>query len=300
VNVKKNPLDEIARIFADSEALLVITGAGISVESGLPTFLGNDGLYGKSPNLTKVLSSEGLFSNPNAVWNFINNFRLQAVTASPNQAHRILARWESTRRFRRFLIATQNIDGLHQKAGSNRVSELHGSVWQIACPRELDYTAGDVFAQEFQKIMAEDPNRETILRRWREQNQREVCEDRDVPFRTIPPYWDPQTRPNVLLFDEEYGNRLLWVRDFIRQKPDVVFVIGCSGTLNILWQLLGECQQANPRCQIINLNMDQHMEILNAINLHMSATDAMRQLDEALCSIYPDHPAITNMVPDSE
>ena len=148
--------------------------------------------------------------------------------------------------------------------------------------------------------MAEDPNRETILRRWSEQNQREVWEDRDVPFRIIPPYQDPQTRPNVLLFDEEYGNRLLWVRDFIRLKPDMVLVIGCSGTLNILWLLLGECRQANPRCQIINLNMDQDMEIPNAVNLHVSATDAMRQLDEALGSTYPDHSAITKGVPNAE
>lgn len=281
----RNTFDEAVKVLADADNLLVITGAGISAESGLPTFRGDNGLYKNWPDLTTVLSSEGLARNPIAVWNFINTFRIQAASALPNQAHRIFAEWERAQRFRRFLVATQNIDGLHQAAGSFRVSELHGSAWQIACPRELDYVNDEVFAREFQKIMAEEPDREPILRRWSEQNQREIWEDRDVPFRTIPPYREPHTRPNVLLFDEEYGNRLLWVRDFIRQKPDAVLVVGCSGTLNILWQLIGECQQSNPCCQIININADQNAEIPNAIHFCLNATDGMIQLNEALFSM---------------
>jgi NAD-dependent SIR2 family protein deacetylase len=270
---------EATSILAKTEALLVITGAGISAESGLPTFRGDHGLYKKWPDLASVLSAEGLARDPNAVWDFINTFRIQAAAAPPNEAHRVLAQWERMGRFRRFLIATQNIDGLHQAAGNQRVSELHGSVWQIACPREQDYSTDDAFDGEFQEVMAEGQDREVILRRWSEENYREIWEDREVPFRTIPPYRDRHTRPNVLLFDEAYGNRLLWVREFIRQKPDVILVIGCSGTLNILWQLLGDCQEANPRCRIININADQETQIPDAINLCMSATEAIYQLD---------------------
>ena len=276
----KSRLAEAARVLADTEALLVITGAGVSAESGLPTFRGENGLYKQQPDLTTVLSAEGLARDPKAVWSFINDFRIQAATASPNAAHRILAEWELSQRFQRFLLATQNIDGLHQAAGSLRVTELHGSAWQIACPSERDYANDEVFAREFQQIMAEDPDKEMILRRWSEQNQREVWVDRDVPFPSLPPYRDPLTRPNVLLFDEEYGNRLLWVRDFISRKPDAVLVIGCSGTLNVLWQLLDDCQQANPPCRIINLNVEQ-VDIPDAIHLCMSATEGMTQLDAA-------------------
>jgi NAD-dependent SIR2 family protein deacetylase len=280
----KGSFDEAVGVLADAEALLVITGAGVSAESGLPTFRGDKGIYSKWPDLTQVLSGEGLARKPEAVWDFINDFRLQAAKARPNEAHDILSRWEREQRFRGFLIATQNIDGLHQVAGSQRVSELHGSVWQIACPRECDYTTDDVFNRDFQAIMGEKSEREAILRRWSEENQRMIWEDREVPFRTIPPCRDPGARPNVLLFDEEYGNRLLWVRDFIQKKPNAVLVIGCSGTLNILWQLLGECQNANPLCQIININPDQNMAIPGAINICTSAAEAMRQLNDDLCA----------------
>jgi NAD-dependent SIR2 family protein deacetylase len=278
----KTAINEAARILDTAGSLLVITGAGISAESGLPTFRGANGLYDQWPDLTTVLSAEGLVRHPKAVWEFINTFRTQAASAVPNAAHRILAQWEQFQRFKRFLIATQNIDGLHQAAGSHRVSELHGSAWQIACPRECDYANDEDFSREFQKIMTEDPDREPILRRWSEQNQREIWEDRDVPFRSMPPYRDPHTRPNVLLFDEEYGNRLLWVRDFIRQKPDVVLVVGCSGTLNVLWQLISECQQANSSCRVITLNVDQGAEIPDAIPICLSATEGMTQISAAM------------------
>jgi len=274
----KTAITEAARILADADSVLVITGAGISAESGLPTFRGNQGLYEQRPDLTAVLSAEGLARHPEAVWEFINQFRIQAAAAAPNAAHRILAKWEQSNRFQRFLIATQNIDGLHQAAGSRRVSELHGTAWQIATPRVLDFANDESFGRDFKIVMAGGPDREPILRRWSEQNKRSIWEDRDVPWRTIPPYRDPDARPNVLLFDEEYGDRLLWVRDFIRQKPDVVLVIGCSGTLNVLWQLISECRQANPSCQTINLNVDQDVTIPDAIHIGLSATEAMTQL----------------------
>lgn len=278
-------LADAARVLGAAKSLLVLTGAGISAESGLPTFRGADGLYDKWPDLAAVLSAEGLARDPKAVWEFINTFRVQAATAQPNEAHRILAQWEREQRFRRFLIATQNIDGLHQAAGSQRVSDLHGSAWQIACPRERESASDDAFAQESQSLMAEDPNRETILRRWSEANGMEMWEDREVPFRAIPPCRNPNTRPNVLLFDEEYGNRLLWAQDFIRQKPDAVLVIGCSGTLSVLWQLLGDSKAANPRCQIISLNADKDMEIAGAIQLCMTAAEGMRQLEAAVFAV---------------
>jgi NAD-dependent SIR2 family protein deacetylase len=284
----KNALNDAARILAGAESLLALTGAGISAESGLPTFCGADGLYDKWPDLAAVLSAEGLARNPRAIWDFINTFRKQAAAAQPNEAHRILAAWEKEKRFRRFLIATQNIDGLHQAAGSLRVSELHGSAWQIACPREAEPAIDLGFDRDFQSISSENTEREAILKKWSEANGREIWEDREIPFRTIPPYRDPHVRPNVLLFDEEYGTRLLWVQDFIRRKPDVILVIGCSGTLSVLWQLLGDCRLANPRCRIISINADQDAEIPEAIHVHLGATEAMRQLEATLRAMKSD------------
>lgn len=286
----KNAVAEVARVLADTETLLVLTGAGISAESGLPTFRGVNGLYDQWPDLTTVLSADGLARNPQAVWEFINQFRMHAAAAQPNAAHHLLAQWERDRRFQRFLIATQNIDGLHQAAGSQRVAELHGSAWQIANPRAREYATDEVFAREFRSLLAATPDRETLLRRWSEANHRDIWEDREVPFRTIPPYRDPSFRPNVLLFDEDYGNRLLWVQDFISHKPDAVLVIGCSGTLNILWDLLEDCRRANPRCRILSVNADPDTELPDAIHLCESATEAMQQLAAALGSNRPAPP----------
>jgi NAD-dependent SIR2 family protein deacetylase len=153
MSAMKTSIDEAVSLLANTEALLVVTGAGISAESGLPTFRGDHGLYKQWPDLASVLSAEGLAQDPNAVWDFINTFRIQAAAAPPNEAHRVLAQWERTGRFQRFLIATQNIDGLHQVAGNQRVSELHGSVWQMACPRESDNATDDAFAGEFQEVL---------------------------------------------------------------------------------------------------------------------------------------------------
>ena len=127
--------DLATEVLAKPHSLLAITGAGISAESGLPTFRGPTGVLAKDPDIQRVPCAEGLRQDPRAVWDFINQFRIRAAAAQPNAAHHVPAQWEQTNRFPAFLIATWNIDALHQAAGSQRVSELHGSVWQFAAPR---------------------------------------------------------------------------------------------------------------------------------------------------------------------
>jgi NAD-dependent SIR2 family protein deacetylase len=244
---------QCATLLRKAKRLLVITGAGISAESGMPTYRGPGGLYEKEPEIQSVLSAEGLANEPHKLWKHINELRVRAAEAQPNPAHRILAQWEQGCRFARFLIATQNIDGLHQKAGSDRVSELHGSIWQMASPRTVDYTEDDQFSRDAQDLLA-SRNREPILRRWSQDNNQTVWENREVPFDSIPPCRSPEIRPNVLFFNESYGNRLIWVQDFIQRSPNVVLVIGCSGGVSVLERLLRLCLDANPGCTIVNIN----------------------------------------------
>ena len=219
----------------------------------MPTYRGPGGLYEDDPEIMSLLSAEGLARHPERLWRHLDDMRVKAAAAEPNAAHRILARWEREKRFGRFLIATQNVDGLHQRAGSDRVAELHGSLWQMARPRTVEYADDEAFSQDAQDMMGAK-NRASILRRWSEENHQTVWEDRTVPFASIPPYSDPDIRPNIVLFNEGYGNRLLWVDDFIRQAPDLVLVIGCSGGVSLLDRLLRSCRQANPACAILNLN----------------------------------------------
>jgi NAD-dependent deacetylase len=128
-----SPLHD-ARIHVDGRTrVLVLTGAGISAESGLATFRGAGGLWDGHP-VEQVASPEGFAADPELVWRFYSMRRRDAAAAEPNAAHRALAAFEA-RLGDRFLLATQNVDGLHARAGSERVVEIHGSLWRTRCTR---------------------------------------------------------------------------------------------------------------------------------------------------------------------
>ena len=115
----------------ENTRILVMTGAGISAESGLATFRGAGGLWNGQP-VERVATPEGFAAEPALVWRFYSQRREQAAAAAPNRAHRALAALED-RMGDRLLLATQNVDGLHQRAGSRRVVEMHGSLWRTRC-----------------------------------------------------------------------------------------------------------------------------------------------------------------------
>jgi NAD-dependent deacetylase len=118
------PIDERTRV-------LVLTGAGISAESGLATFRGAGGLWDGHP-VEQVASPEGFSRDPELVWQFYSMRRRAAGAARPNAAHRALAVLED-RLGDRFLLVTQNVDGLHERAGSRRLVEVHGTLWRTRC-----------------------------------------------------------------------------------------------------------------------------------------------------------------------
>lgn len=269
-------LSRSAALLDQTQGLLVITGAGISAESGIPTYRGPGSTCGLIPD------RELLARDPDRLWQHFDDLRALVAEAKPNTAHRILAQWEEERRFPRFLLATQNIDGLHQEAGSSLVSELHGSLWQMACLRTMDYTEDEQFSNDFSAMMSSGGGNESILKRWSEENNRTIWTNRDVPFAAIPPYADPQIRPNVLLFDEDYGNRLLWVEDFIRNGVDTVLVIGCSGGVAVLDRLLRQCRQTNPDVALININAHQDCIGFTHHYIPMKACAAMESLQACL------------------
>lgn len=113
--------------------VLVLTGAGVSAESGIPTFRGTSGLWESHP-VEKVASPEGFVEDPALVWRFYSQRREAAKEVRPNPGHDALARLEA-RLGDRFLLATQNVDGLHRRAGSERMVEMHGSLWKTRCSR---------------------------------------------------------------------------------------------------------------------------------------------------------------------
>jgi NAD-dependent deacetylase len=146
--------------------LLVLTGAGVSAESGIPTFRSAGGLWENHP-VEKVASPEGFEEDPALVWRFYSERRARARECEPNPGHRALADVEA-RLGDRFLLVTQNVDGLHRRAGSRRLVEIHGNLFQTRCsgcsrePYEDDevYAAGSLPSCE----VCERGGRRSLLR----------------------------------------------------------------------------------------------------------------------------------------
>ena len=121
--------DSIAEQLKQAKKIVFVTGAGISQESGIPTFRGNDGLW-RNYNAMQLATIDAFYDNPKLVWEWDNERRQNIFTAEPNLGHKAIAELEN---FSEVVILTQNIDGLHQIAGSSKVLELHGSVVKIKC-----------------------------------------------------------------------------------------------------------------------------------------------------------------------
>jgi len=117
----------------DETSVLVLTGAGVSAESGIPTFRAAGGLWESHP-FEQVASPQGFAADPALVWRFYSERRRKAAACVPNPGHLALAALER-RLGDRFLLATQNVDGLHRAAGSERLVEMHGNLFLTRCSR---------------------------------------------------------------------------------------------------------------------------------------------------------------------
>ncbi|WP_148704076.1 SIR2 family NAD-dependent protein deacylase [Nitrosopumilus piranensis] len=121
--------DSIKDQIRDVKKIVFVTGAGISQESGIPTFRGKDGLW-RNYDAMKLATINAFYDNPKLVWEWYNERRKNIFSAHPNEGHKAIADLE---KYVDVVILTQNIDGLHQKAGSTQVLELHGSIVKIKC-----------------------------------------------------------------------------------------------------------------------------------------------------------------------
>lgn len=115
------------------DRVFVLTGAGISAESGLATFRGTNGLW-ESERVEDVASLRGWNRDPERVWRFYSQRRKNAAGAKPNAAHVALAELER-RLGKRYFLCTQNVDNLHEQAGSRRLVHMHGELFQSCCER---------------------------------------------------------------------------------------------------------------------------------------------------------------------
>ena len=121
--------ESIIEQIKDIQKIVFVTGAGISQESGIPTFRDKDGLW-RNYNAMELATIDAFYKNPKLVWEWYNERRRNIFSAQPNLGHKAITKLE---KYAEVVILTQNIDGLHQKAGSTKVLELHGSIVKIKC-----------------------------------------------------------------------------------------------------------------------------------------------------------------------
>ncbi len=128
--------DSVAHLVRDAQRILFITGAGISADSGLPTYRGIGGLYHErltehGLTIEDALSGRMMETHPEVAWKYLAEIEANCRGAEPNIAHRLIAALERERAG--VWVLTQNVDGLHRAAGSTRLIEIHGTVHRLRC-----------------------------------------------------------------------------------------------------------------------------------------------------------------------
>jgi NAD-dependent protein deacetylase/lipoamidase len=155
---RNSQLDQTAQatareLIAQANYIVAFTGAGISAESGIPTYRDNDDALWENFDPQQVVQIDRFLSDSTPFWNFFRDYRYQAISgASPNEGHRALAVLEDSGKLKSLI--TQNIDGLHQAAGSRQVIEIHGNTRRIGC---LDCDAEFGMDEVFEQLKRELP-----------------------------------------------------------------------------------------------------------------------------------------------
>lgn len=135
-SARDDAIDRAARILAAARRVLVITGAGMSADSGLPTYRGIGGLYdceltADGIAIEDALSGPMFERDPGLTWKYIAQIERACRGAAPNAGHHVLAAFAA--RHERFCVLTQNVDGFHRAAGSRDVIEMHGDIHRLKC-----------------------------------------------------------------------------------------------------------------------------------------------------------------------
>ena len=125
-----DPIAALAARIRDANRITILTGAGVSAASGVPTFRGSGGLWG-SFRAEDLATPEAFERDPLLVWQWYDWRRQQLAARVPNPAHEVIAAWQQ--RLPSVTLITQNVDGLHEAAGSTGLIRLHGSVWHLRC-----------------------------------------------------------------------------------------------------------------------------------------------------------------------
>ena len=204
------------KLIAEARAIAVLTGAGISAESGVPTFRAPGGLW-RQFKPEDLATPEAFARDPKLCWEWYNWRRGLLAAVQPNAGHAALAELE--RRSPAFTLITQNVDGLHQRAGSQNVLEIHGSIWLLRCT--------------------------ICAREWTDLS----------PALSIPPLCqcDGLARPGVVWFGENLNPKIWTAAERAVITCDVLLVVGTSAVVYPAAGLVPLARSAGAKIVEVNL-----------------------------------------------
>ena len=222
MDVKIEEVKELLEEFRD-ETIIAFSGAGLSAESGIPTFRGKDGLWNKY-NPVELATFEAFEENPLRVWKWYLWRMFLIAKTKPNPAHYALVEME--RKLEKFWHITQNVDGLHRVAGQKRYLELHGNIWEGKCRYCGEHYSEEEFKKlfpfadrEFLKNLSEEDFKEKILN--------------GLTYQTLPhcKVCGSLVGPGVVWFGENLPTEVLERAFKLAKEAKLCFSIGTSAVV---------------------------------------------------------------------
>ncbi len=212
-----DPISTVTAWIQESQRLVVLTGAGISAESGVPTFRGSGGLW-RSFMAEDLATPEAFARDPRLVWEWYDWRRSKVAQTQPNPGHLALAKLERGKSD--FSLITQNVDGLHDLAGSGRPLKLHGDIWELRCT-SCSYKGVN----------------------------------RDVPLTAIPPRCECGSllRPSIVWFGESLPSDVLEQAWSASEQAELFLVVGTSALVHPAASLPLVAKRSGARVVEINL-----------------------------------------------